>query len=432
MRLAPCLLIFLLLLLLPSCSLAERNAVLVIVDGLGASYLYPDLPTTCVDGTPLEKAHLRIMDRASALYTLKVPVPKTEYGHAVIATGYSGADDETLTYYDATIFDSLRRDGYLCIAVMETGDSSNMVAEQDAIVHDANNSPVTPDLRCSGSDVQVPAGIRAILGDNPPLDRSSSKAKTPDYPGYDNWSLKKAVQLVDYLNSTCPGQKYLLTVNVAGTDEASHESGYASYLSAVSGLDPGLSALASACRSSGTLLIVTADHGMSFKTRSSKGAHASADVSARNESLLIPLMVFTDRPLEPCADVSGQECVAPTLLSLMGCNQYLSVGDGEALPWNDRPALQIVADRPENVTISGPGMARSEVVNGTLRLDGLEKGVYRLESPAGAQEINLTRDTVVQLAVPASGKSDWPVSLLFCLAAALAVAGLAAALKRQR
>jgi len=424
--------VLLLLILTPCISTAQKNAVLVIVDGMGASYLYPELSPQCVDGSPLEQVKLDLIDKASARYTLKVPVPKTEYGHAVIMTGYSGADDEMLTYYDATIFDSLRKEGYMCIGVMQTGDSSNMVREMDAIVSDKNNSPVSPDFQYLLNDPKVPGGVQAILQDNPHVSDSSAKPQIADYLRYDNWPLDKAVQLVTYLNSTYPGQKYLLTVNVAGTDESSHESGYKSYSATMAGLDPGISELAKACRESGTIMVVTADHGMSFKTQSAKGSHASEGVDDRNESRLIPLLIFTDQNCLETGDLYGQECVAPTLLSLMECPQGLSLGDGEPLPWNDRPALQLVAARPTNATISGPGFTKRVLVDGVIRMDGLERGDYRIESDDRVQVINLTHDTVVRLSTASPGQSGMPVLLLFLAAIALAATGIAVALYRQQ
>ena len=424
--------VLLFIILLPCISMAQKSAVLVIVDGMGASYLYPELSRQCVDGSTLEKVDLDLIDKASARYTLKVPVPKTDYGHAVIMTGYSGADDEVLTYYDATIFDSLRKEGYMCIGVMETGDSSNMVGEMDAIVHDENNSPVSPNFQYRLNDLKIPVGVQDILRDNPPVSVSSAKPGIVDYQRYDNWSIDKAVQLVTYMNSTYPGQKYLLTVNVAGTDESSHERGFKSYSATIAGVDLGLSELVKACRESGTIMVVTADHGMSFKTQSSLGSHGSEGVADRNESRLIPFLIFTDQNCLDNGDIYGQECIAPTLLSLMECPQGLSMCDGEPLPWNDRPALQLVAARPTNVTISGPDITKRVLVDGIIRMDALERGDYRIESDGQVQVVNLTHDKVVWLATESPGQSQLPALLLFLTAIALAAAGIAVAILRQR
>lgn len=426
------LLVILLLGSLPCLSTAEKNAVLVIVDGMGASYIYPELSPGCIDGTPLEVVKLDVLDRASAGYTLKAPVPKTEYGHAVLVTGYSGAEDETLTYYEATIFDSLREQGYLCIAVMETGDTAYMLGEMDAVVRDGNNSVSSPAFRLMMNDDRVPAGVRDILADNQLHGAPAGKDKIAAYRRYDNWSLEKAIRLVNFMENSCSGQPYLLTVNVAGTDFAAHENGYDAYSATLSGLEPKLAELVDVCRESDTVLVITADHGMSFKSPSSRGAHSSADAAVRNESLLIPLLIFADEPVRGSKEIYGQECVAPTLLSLMDCQQGMTMCDGEALPWNDRPALQLESMEPVNATVSGPGFVKTVLVNGTLRMGGLEKGEYRIESAGHMQEVLLTHDTVVRLAASSPGQSELPAFAMFLAAGGLAAAGIAAAMFRQR
>ncbi|WP_424359905.1 alkaline phosphatase family protein [Methanocella sp. MCL-LM] len=426
------LLIILLLGSLPCLSTAEKNAVLVIVDGMGASYVYPELSPRCGDGTPLEGVKLAVLDRASARYTLKAPVPKTEYGHAVLATGYSGAEDETLTFYEATIFDSLRGQGYLCIGVMETGDTAYLLGELDAVVRDGNNSVSAPSFKLIMNDDQVPAGVRDILAENHLSGPSPGKDKIAAYQRYDNWSLEKAIRLVKFLEHSGTGQPYFITVNVAGTDYAGHENGYDAYNAAISGLEPGLEELIDVCSESGTVVLITADHGMSFKSASSRGAHSSADAAVRSESVLIPLLIFTDEPARGSSEIYGQECVAPTLLSLMGCQQGMTMCDGEALPWNDRPVLQLESMGPVNATVSGPGFVKTAFVNGTLRMGGLEKGKYRIESAGHIREVFLTHDTVVRLAASSPGQSELPAFAMFLAAGGLAAAGIVVAMFRQR
>ncbi|CAJ37722.1 alkaline phosphatase family protein [Methanocella arvoryzae] len=432
MRLLHILLAILLLSTLPCTGTAEKSAVLVIVDGMGASYIYPELSPDCADGTPLDQVKLDILDAASARYTLEAPVPKTEYGHAVLVTGYSEAEDETLTYYEATIFDSLRKQGYLCIAVLETGDTAYMLGEMDAVVRDANNSVSRPDFQYWVNDERVPAGVRAILADNSLPGKAAGKDKIAAYKRYDNWSLGKAIELVKYMEESHPEQPYLLTINVAGTDYAGHENGFDAYSATLAGLDPLLRELTNVCRDSGTIMLITADHGMSFKSASSRGAHASAEAAGRNESLLIPLLIFTDEPALGSDEIYGQECVAPTLLSLMGCQQGMTMCDGEALPWNDRPALQLESMVPVNVTIAGPGFGKTVLVNGTLRMGGLEKGVYRIEAAGHVYEVLLTHDTVVRLAASSPGQSELPAFAIFLAAGGLAAAGIIAVMLRQR
>ena len=142
-----------------------------------------------------------------------------------------------------------------------------------------------------------------------------------------------------------PGQKYLLVISVGGTDMAAHESGFKSYSQAIEDLDRGLASLADACEASGDVLLVTADHGMSFKSLASKGSHASGEASRRNESRLAPLLVFSEVS-GIRSGTFGQECLAPTLLSLMECPDTLSIADGESIPVSDSPSLYLISDAP--------------------------------------------------------------------------------------
>jgi len=102
-----------------------QGAVVLIVDGLSAPFIYPELTPHALDGTPLEKAKLKnlpIISKESArILEFRAPQTFTEGGHSVLVTGNPGADSELVSFKDATIFDMLHKEGYLCIAVMERG-----------------------------------------------------------------------------------------------------------------------------------------------------------------------------------------------------------------------------------------------------------------------------------------------------------------------
>jgi hypothetical protein len=315
-------------LLLPACCHAEKSGVLVIVDGLGSTYIYYGHSPACVDGSLLPAVSLDVIANATARYELQVPEPETEAGNAVIATGYRDASGEMFSYYGATIYDAVRAAGYLSIAIVETGDTVYMTGEPDIIAYEKNNSQYVPCTMISVNSQSVPAGVQDILAANP-LQRQSKNMNPADaYRLYDQWPLDRAVAMVRFLDEKYPGLKYLLVVNVAGPDMAAQERGFDHYRQAVEDLDPGLSSLADACREVGTIMMVTADHGMSFKAPGSKGSHATGEASLRNESRLAPLVVFLDEPGNR-SGVYGQECVAPTLLSLMECPDTLTIENGE-------------------------------------------------------------------------------------------------------
>ncbi len=324
--------------LLPACCQAEKSAVLVIVDGLGSSYIYPDHSPVCIDGSPLPGIRLAMADNASGRFELRVPTPETESGNAVIVTGYSKATGEMLSYYNATIYDVLRARGYLSMAILETGDTAYMIGEPDIIVNERNNSAYNPSVTMTVNGKSIPAGVQDLLAASPPPRLSSATNPADAYRQYDDWSLGKATALVRFMGETLPDVNYLLVVNAAGPDMAAQERGFASYRQTVEDLDPTLLSLADACQEDGVILLVTADHGMSFKSPGSKGSHASGEASMRNESRLAPLLVFTGEAGKRSGN-GGQECIAPTLLSLMECPDTLSMGDGEPLMCGDSPSL---------------------------------------------------------------------------------------------
>jgi 2,3-bisphosphoglycerate-independent phosphoglycerate mutase len=332
-------------LLIPAGCQAEKSAVLVIIDGMGSSYIYPEHTPVCVDGSPLPGISTGFVGNATARYDLWVPTPETESGNAVIATGYSKAAEEMLSYYGATVYDVLRANGYLSMAIMETGDTTYMIAKPDVIVYERNNSVYDPSVRMTVNGKSIPAGLGDLLAAGPPPHLDAGTDPAAAYRQYDDWSLGKAISTIQFMSETCPGQKYLLVVNAAGPDMAAHERGFDSYRQAIEDLDARLSSLAGTCLADDVALLVTADHGMSFKSPGSKGSHASGEASMRNESRLAPLLVFTRENMKR-PGTYGQECVAPTLLSLMGCPDALSMENGEPVTVSDSSSLHPVSVEP--------------------------------------------------------------------------------------
>jgi hypothetical protein len=192
------------ILLLPACCHAEKSAVLVIVDGLGSTYVYTDHSPACVDGSLLPMIHLSIIDNASARYEIQVPEPETEAGNAVIATGYRDATEEMFSYYGATIYDAVRTNGYLSIAIVETGDTTYMVKKPDIIVYEKNNSQYTPCATIAVNGNSIPAGVQDVLAMSPPARLPSGTNPAAAYRQYDEWPLDRAVAMVRFLGANYP------------------------------------------------------------------------------------------------------------------------------------------------------------------------------------------------------------------------------------
>ncbi|HEY3272679.1 MAG TPA: arylsulfatase [Methanocella sp.] len=414
--------------LLPAGCQAEKSAVLVIIDGMGSSYIYPEHTPLCLDGSLLPVIRTGFLENATARYELWVPTPETESGNAVIVTGYSGATQDAFAYFGATIYDVLRSEGYLSIAIMETGDNADMRKKPDIIVHERNNSVYNPDVAIVINSESVPSDIRNLLLADPPARLKTSTDHDSAYLKYDKWPLDKATELVGYMRDRYPGQKYLLVLSVGGTDMAAQEQGYKSYGQAIADLDPGLALLAEACQASGDVLLVTADHGMSFKSPASKGSHASGEASLQNESCLAPLLVFSEVS-GIRSGTFGQECLAPTLLSLMECPDTLTIEDGEPIPVSDSASLYLISDAPENVLIEGPGFTRSVTVNGTCRIGSLSAGRYTISSLSWTRAVELDRDRTVKIGdreAAVGWNWDW---LPYAAVATISALGLAVALR---
>jgi 2,3-bisphosphoglycerate-independent phosphoglycerate mutase len=141
-------LLFLFLFLLNSCSaegtadgVAEsvageeppHGAVILVVDGLGSSYVYPEHSAYALDGSPLGKVVLfNLTGNGARAIDVRVPVPETGKSHSVLVTGSSKGEPGLL---GPTIFDAARDGGYLCLAVLERGDSLEILKKQDAVLY---------------------------------------------------------------------------------------------------------------------------------------------------------------------------------------------------------------------------------------------------------------------------------------------------------
>jgi len=242
----------------------RAGAVIVIIDGMGSAYLAGQ-SATYAGGMPIDAVDMRSFEAADAYYRLKVPVPATEYGHAVIVTGYSNVSPEEITYYHATIFDALHDEGYLALGILENGDSKEMIGELDAAVRENNHSIYNPEFQFITNEPDVPSNVARMMEGHPRLTKTKAgKDPYEPYIRYNSWALGFARDAVAYMNESGQGADYVLIVNAGGLDSAGQNLGYDGYRAVLEGMDEGLMALVETCRSSGTILMITADHGMSF------------------------------------------------------------------------------------------------------------------------------------------------------------------------
>lgn len=308
-----------------------QGAVVLIVDGLSAPFIYPELTPHALDGMALEKAKLenlpRINKESVRVLEFRAPQTFTEGGHSVLVTGNPSADSELVSFKDATIFDILHREGYLCIAIMEKGDFGSICAEQDIILKDENNSinnmTIKLEQHANSPNVEIPQELIKILekdADKAP-EYVKSKETREKYNGYDRWGVETACDVIDYMSKNKPDQKYLLTINVGAVDSSGHHRDNYGYVDCIECLDSDISSLYELCKKNNLAFVLTADHGMGFSKNDSKGGHQSEKFTETDEAQMIPLIPLIVHAQDVKSDIlrgkHNQEDFAPTLLGIL-------------------------------------------------------------------------------------------------------------------
>ena len=344
-----------------------QNIVLLIVDGMGSAYVTPGSTPLALNGDPVDSADVpffkNMISDGILLPRIIVPTPSTGPAHSVIITGFSRAEQEMVELDDATIYDVLKNEGFLCIAIMHMGDFSGMCNEQNIILYSPSNSISTPSLKVQVNDATVPEDIvRELEFQKQELPGYLEGTDGLDsYIAYSDWELDASMDIVTLMARQHPDMKYILTINVGVVDSAGHYNGVDGYIGSIEGVDSKLEPLYSAARDSNTALIITADHGMAFKTpESSRGGHASEDYYS-SEAVTVPLLIISPNVV-PGMDQGryGQEDLAPTLLSILDIPAQLRYSDGEAIPVKDYADLRVSVNSESDVEV----IQGSEVVSG--------------------------------------------------------------------
>lgn len=399
-----------LLLLLGSCSAVDvqvgpedtpAGAVILVVDGLGASYVYPEHSAYALDGTPLGGAVLfNLTGGGARAVDVRVPVPETSKSHSILVTGSSSTDPEAL---GPTIFDAAREKGYFCLAVLERGDSMAVLQEQDAVLYLDNNAlhgaePIP------GFKEGVPQGLRSLFQEwRDRFADYTAMQGLAGYKGYNQWGLEAAADIVEHL----AGRRFLMLVNVGAVDSAGQNLGIEGYLETVAALDAPLGKLAEACRKNGAILAVTADHGMSFPAAKGKGGHSAVKYAGRLESLRVPL-VFLGPGVEEL-NLGGRWSevdIAPSVLDLLGISRNLSA-EGRSLPIKKSYSLRITG-APGAVSLSRDGKPLANASGDEVyNFRGLARGLYTIEGSGRSQEVLVNGDRVLDLAGKGADYADF-------------------------
>ncbi|MFB3765014.1 MAG: alkaline phosphatase family protein [Methanotrichaceae archaeon] len=413
-----------LLLLLSTCSALDvqvseeqrpAGAVLLVVDGLGASYVYPEhefSPYT-LDGIPLGKTILfNLTGGGARVLDMRARVPETLKSHSILVTGSTQANPESL---GRTIFDVGRENGYLSLAILQHADFQEMLMRQDGVLYFGNNSIYNANASLSAKK-NLPADLRTILEKwrdaFPEYDLGHG---TETYIGYNRWGLEAASDLIEHLGN----RPFILMTNVGAVDAAGQNLGQKGYLEIVKGLDVPLGKLVETCRRHNVLLFVTADHGMSFPDDKGKGGHSAAKFSGRLESLRTPLTVFGPNVDEiHLGGIWFEEDIAPTILDLLG------------LPWNISPSKPLpikdcyglhVANASGEVSLYNDGKLLANASgDDSYIFKGLKRGIYTVSCGDKSLNVCVNGESSINLeAAAASGNGiniKWIIGIILILA----------------
>ena len=402
--------LLLLLLLLPGGSALDvqvgpmaqpAGMVILVIDGLGSSYVYPEHNAYALDGSPLEKAVLfNLTGGGARAVDVRVPVPETTNCHSVLVTGRSEADWDQL---GPTIFDIVREDGYLCLAIMERGDSLSILEDMDAVLYLEDNAlhgaEPTPGFRPG-----APEGLRTLFQQwRDRFAGYTAPQGIAGYAGYNAWALDAAADTVEHLI----GKPFIMLVNAGAVDSAGHNLNASGYLETVQALDGPLGRLVQACEKNNVLLVITADHGMVFPDEEGKGGHSADKYAARLEALRVPLVIQGPGTKELNLGGRWSEVdIAPTVLAMLNISSDKSA-EGVVLPVRERGILR-VKGIPAGVELwqGGTWLANASGDDEYV-FRGLEWGEYTLKAGKRSWDVLVDGDKIVDLA----GKTAMPAAM---------------------
>ena len=398
--------------------------VLLVVDGLGSSYVYPEHRAYALDGSPLESAVLfNLTGRATRVVDVQVPVPETTQSHSVLITGRADVDPG---HPGRTVFDAAREDGYLCLGLLQRGDAMPVLQEMDAVLYLDDNSlhgaePI-PGFRAGAA-----ASLSPILQRwRDRFGRYTGEQGTLAYINYNAWALDAAADLVGNLSV----RKFIMLVNAGGVDSAGHELGAEGYQEVVAALDDPLGKLAETCGKKHVLLVVTADHGMVFPGQEGKGGHSAEKYAGRLEARRVPLVFLGPGVEELNLGGSWSETdIAPTLLSILNISAGLE-GNGKNMPVAESFRLA-VRGAPEDLTLWQGEERLAYGAAGQCIFWGLSRGAYSLRAGEKEWPVTVNGDVAVDLGKPGLGEG-WKRIVGVALILVINLLGMAAIVRIWR
>lgn len=377
------------------------GAVLLVVDGFGASYVYPEhgYSPYAIDGTPLGKTVLfNLTGDGARVLDIRARVPETLKSHSILVTGSEQADPQSL---GRTIFDVGRENGYLSLAILQHGDFREMLKRPDGVLYFDNNSIYNAKASLSARK-NLPADLRTALEKwRNAFPAYDAEHGTETYIGYNRWALDAASDIIEDLGD----RPFLFMINVGAVDSAGQNLGQKGYLETIKGLDAPLGRLIETCLRHNAVLLVTADHGMSFPDEKGKGGHSAAKYSDRLESLRMPLIVFGPNVEEiHLGGIWFEEDIAPTILDLLDLSWNIS--SSRPLPIKDCCEL-LVTNASSEVSLYKDGklLANASGDNSYI-FKGLKMGLYTVSSAGKSLNICMNGDCSVSLASTAGANGN--------------------------
>ncbi len=392
-----------------------NGCVLLIIDGLGSSYCYPEFTPYTLDNSTPGKANcttlLAVAESGMRIIDVRAPVTSTAPGHSVIVTGCADATPSNVAK-GTTIFDVAHENGYFCAGVMENGDFSEMCDELDVILHIKKNSINNPGVvvdRHPYSHEGVSMDVAELMENwNNTTEYLGDTEGVERYVAYNRWAIDASDAVIrDLSGNDVP---FILIINVGAVDSAGHHLGASGYLDVIDGTDEAVMELYQTCANHDLLFILTADHGMGFAMcDAAHGGHVSDKYAKHPESQRIPLLFSGSGIARGTIPSGGQEDIAPTLLSQMGLPTVSC--DGNPLPVGGYADLRVMTGSDADVEVrrdSGGG-GDWDAVRGTSDSEFLFRGLdvgynYTIRVTGGGRtdehEIFLDSDCVVDCSVP--------------------------------
>lgn len=370
-----------------------RGAVLLVVDGLGASYVYPERSCSpyTLDGTPLGKTILfNLTGNGARILDMRAKVPETLKSHSILVTGSAQAEPESL---GRTIFDVAHENGYLSLAILQHGDFHEMLIRQDGALYFGNNSIYNAKASLIAKK-NLPDNLRLVMERwRDAFPSYASGHGTETYLGYNRWGLDSASDLVENLGT----RSYLLMINVAAVDSAGQNLGQKGYLETIKGLDMSLGKLIETCKKHNVLIFVTADHGMSFPDEKGKGGHSADKYSDRLESLRMPLTILgPDVDEIHLGGVWFEEDIAPTLLDLLGLPWNIS--SSKPLPIKEYYDLLVTNASGEVLLYKDGKLLANASGDDNYVFKGLKRGLYTVSCRDMSQGVCVNGDCSIDFA----------------------------------